>query len=108
MITITEAAAKAIANLTEKENKPMAYLRLGVSGGGCSGFNYTMDLVEARKDSDQVFEKNGARVVVDPRSLKLLDGMHLDYEKTFGTEGFKFKNPNAKSTCGCGTSFSIG
>ena len=107
MIDITEAAAKAILKLREKEGKPNLSIRLGVSGGGCSGFSYKMDMDEEPKESDLVFEKNGAKVLVDPRSMKFLDGMQLDYEKSIGAEGFKFKNPNATGTCGCGTSFSM-
>ena len=107
MITITENAALAILNLRQKENKPNLTLRLGVSGGGCSGFSYKIDMDEQPKETDLVFEKNGAKVIVDPRSLKLLQGLELDYEKTMGKEGFLFKNPNAKATCGCGTSFSV-
>lgn len=107
MITVTDNAISAILNLRTKEKKPNLNLRLGVSGGGCSGFSYKIDLDDEPKDTDIVIEKNGAKVMVDPRSMKLLEGMVLDYEKTMGKEGFKFENPNAKSTCGCGTSFSI-
>lgn len=106
-ITITDNAAQAILNLRAKENKPNLSIRVGVSGGGCSGFSYKLDMEETSKEGDLVFEKNGARVLVDPKSIKLIDGMELDYELTMGNQGFRFKNPNAKSTCGCGTSFSI-
>lgn len=107
MIHITDTAAQAILNLQKKEGKPNLTLRVGVSGGGCSGFSYKLDMDETPRETDIVFEKNGAKVLVDPRSLKLIDGMELDYEKNMGNEGFRFKNPNAKATCGCGTSFSI-
>ena len=106
-ITITDNAAQAILNLREKENKPNLSIRVGVSGGGCSGFSYKLDMAEEQNENDLVFEKNGAKVLVDPRSMKLIDGLELDYELTMGNQGFRFKNPNAKSTCGCGTSFSI-
>jgi iron-sulfur cluster assembly accessory protein len=106
-ITITDNAAQAILNLRAKENKPNLAIRVGVSGGGCSGFSYKLDMEETAKEGDLVFEKNGAKVLVDPRSMKLIQGLELDYELTMGNQGFRFKNPNAKSTCGCGTSFSI-
>lgn len=107
MITVTENAVKAILNLRKTENNPGLNLRLGVTGGGCSGFSYKIDMDTEPKESDIVVEKNGAKVMVDPRAMKLLTGMELDYEITMGKQGFVFKNPNAKSTCGCGTSFSI-
>ena len=106
-ITITDTAVQAILKLRATENKPNLSIRVGVSGGGCSGFSYKLDMDEEPRDNDLVFEKNGARVLVDPRSIKLIDGMELDYEMTMGNQGFRFKNPNAKTTCGCGTSFSI-
>ncbi len=106
-ITITDNAAQAILNLRAKESKPNLSIRVGVSGGGCSGFSYKLDMADEPTENDLIFEKNGARVLVDPRSMKLIDGLELDYELTMGNQGFRFKNPNAKSTCGCGTSFSI-
>ncbi len=107
MITITDSAVQAIKDLQSKENNPKLSIRLGVTGGGCSGFSYKMDMDSDPKDGDQVFEKNGARVLVDTKSLKFVDGMELDYERSLGAQGFRFKNPNAKSTCGCGQSFAV-
>ena len=107
-ITITDNAVQAILHLRVKENKPNLSIRVAVSGGRCSGFSYKLDMADEPSNNDLVFEKNGARVLVDPRSMKLIEGLELDYELTMGHQGFRFKNPNAKSTCGCGSSFSVG
>ena len=109
MITITEAAANQIVKLIAKEDqKQLAGLRVGVKAGGCSGFEYTFAWESTPKPTDQVFEgAAGAKVFVDPRSLRLLDGTTLDYDTGLLSKGFVFQNPQAKSTCGCGVSFSI-
>ena len=82
-------------------------LRLGVQGGGCSGLSYAMRLDSQPRDSDQVFEQNGARVFVDPKSYVYLEHITLDYEDTLMRKGFLFKNPQATRTCGCGSSFTV-
>jgi iron-sulfur cluster assembly accessory protein len=83
-------------------------LRVGVKAGGCSGFEYTFGWERGPKETDTVFEgPDGAQVFVDPRSLRLLDGTVLDYDTSLLSKGFLFNNPHAKSTCGCGVSFSI-
>jgi iron-sulfur cluster assembly protein len=109
MITITETAAHQIVKLIAKEEqKQLAGLRVGVKAGGCSGFEYTFAWESTPKPTDQVFEgAQGAKVFVDPRSLKLLDGTTLDYDAGLLSKGFVFQNPQAKATCGCGVSFSI-
>ena len=107
MITVTDEAIYAILEIQQKQNNPRIGIRLSVVGGGCAGFSYKLDLEEEKKEADWVFSKNGAFVCVDPKSLKILDGMELDYFTTMSQRGFKFTNPNAKSTCGCGSSFSI-
>lgn len=107
MITVTDAAIQAVLDIQKKENNPNVGLRLSVVGGGCAGFSYNLDLEENKKEGDWVLEKDGATIYVDPKSLKLLDGMELDYFATMSQRGFRFNNPNAKSTCGCGTSFAI-
>jgi iron-sulfur cluster assembly protein len=108
MVAISESAAQVITKMLEKNGLPGGGLRLGVKAGGCSGFSYIFAWEAAPKDSDQVFEGvNGARVFVDPRSLRVLDGTTLDYDTSLLSKGFIFQNPNAKSTCGCGTSFSV-
>jgi iron-sulfur cluster assembly protein len=98
-----EMAKKALA----KRGTPGAALRLGVRGGGCSGASYAIEFSEKVRDRDHVFDFDGLRVVVDPKSLVYLRGSVLDYEIQLMQHGFKFKNPNEKSACGCGESFSV-
>ena len=107
MVQITENAAKQIQKMLAKRNLGEAGLRLGVKAGGCSGFEYTFSWEGSPKPTDSVFEtSDGARVFVDPKSLRLLDGTVLDYDTSLLSKGFVLNNPNAKSTCGCGVSFS--
>lgn len=107
MITLTEAAVtelkKIIASEAGAEAENMA-LRVYVAGGGCSGFSYGMALDEP-KEGDSVHESDGIKVVVDPMSLRYLDGAEIDYKGALMGGGFAIRNPNAKSTCGCGSSF---
>lgn len=108
MITITESASHQIVKLVEKQQLGDGGLRVGVKAGGCSGFEYTFAWETAPKPADQVFEGvAGAKVFVDPRSLRLLSGTTLDYDTGLLSKGFVFQNPQAKNTCGCGVSFSI-
>ncbi|MFH1262103.1 MAG: iron-sulfur cluster assembly accessory protein [Pseudomonadota bacterium] len=107
MITITENAVKAIKRLQSQQNKPNMAVRLGVTGGGCSGLTYKVDLADEPAEKDRVFEKDGVRVFVDPKSYLYLAGVELDYEESLTQSGFRFNNPNAKSACGCGTSFAV-
>ena len=108
MIEITESAARIIRRQLDKQQKPGGGLRIAVKAGGCSGFSYTFAWDDAARDTDRVFEGiGGAKVFVDPRSLKLLDGTVLDFdEHNLLATSFTLKNPHAKSTCGCGESFS--
>ena len=108
MIEITDSAARVIRKQLEKNQKPEGGLRIAVKAGGCSGFSYTFGWDAAARETDQVFTgADGARVFVDPRSLKLLDGTVLDFdENNLMATSFTLKNPHAKSTCGCGESFS--
>ena len=105
MIQITSTAAKEILRIRQKENKPDAALRLQVVGGGCSGLSYNLSL-DAPKSGDKVFESEGAKVIVDMKSLLYVMGTTLDFKNTLMERGFKFINPAAKKTCSCGTSFS--
>ena len=107
MITLTENAAQKVKGILEqeKESIPAGGLRIYVQGGGCSGFSYGMVLDEIGAD-DQVFEREGVKVIVDPMSLRYLEGAEVDYKEDLMGGGFAIKNPNAKSTCGCGSSFS--
>jgi iron-sulfur cluster assembly protein len=108
MIEISDSAARVIAKQLSKQQKPGGGLRIAVKAGGCSGFSYIFTFDASAKDSDEVFEgADGAKVFVDPRSLKLLDGTVLDFdEHNLMATSFTLRNPHAKSTCGCGESFS--
>ena len=108
MIEITESASRVIYRQLQKQAKPGGGLRFAVKAGGCSGFSYVFAFDTAAKESDEVFEgAGGAKVFIDPRSLKLLDGTVLDFdENNLMATSFTLKNPHAKSTCGCGESFS--
>ena len=105
MIQITNAAAREIVRLREKEKTPDAALRLQVVGGGCSGLSYNLSFGAVQK-GDKVFESEGAKVVVDMKSLLYVMGTTLDFKNTLMERGFKFINPTAKKSCSCGTSFS--
>ena len=106
MVSITERAAEKIKQLQAAENKDSQGLRLKVVGGGCSGLQYRMDL-DLQKPGDRIFEKDGAKVLVDMKSLLYLNGTELDYKEELMQSGFVFQNPNVKRSCGCGTSFTV-
>ncbi len=107
MIAISENAARQIQKMLVKNNLEGGVLRVGVKAGGCSGFEYTFGWEAEPRPDDEVFEgPGGARVCVDQRSYRLLSGTMLDYDTSLISRGFTFENPNAKSTCGCGVSFS--
>jgi len=103
---VTERAAARIAEIVASEGRPAA-LRVAVLAGGCSGFQYRFELDETRQDDDLVIEQGAAKVFVDPASLDLLAGSELDYAEALMGSHFAVRNPNAKSACGCGTSFSL-
>lgn len=108
MFQISENAAKLIKKMTARHGIPAGGLRIGVKAGGCSGLSYTFAWEAAPREGDLVFEgPEGSKVFVDPRSHRVLDGTTLDYDTSLVSKGFVFDNPHAKSTCGCGTSFSI-
>jgi iron-sulfur cluster assembly accessory protein len=109
VITVTEIAATKISDLMLEEKKDEAGLRVFVQGGGCSGFQYGLMIEEGTGDpaADQVFESNGVRLYVDPISLRYLSGAQVDFVDNLTGGGFTIKNPNAKSTCGCGSSFDV-
>jgi iron-sulfur cluster assembly accessory protein len=102
---LTEGAARRVAEILSAEGARA--LRVEVLAGGCSGYQYKFDLTEAQGDDDLLIEEAGARVVVDPVSLELLAGAELDYADSLMGAHFAVKNPQATSSCGCGTSFSI-
>ena len=106
-VEITESAARRIAWLQSQEEHKGLMLRVSVSGGGCSGFQYGFSFDDARADTDLVVERDGAIVVVDEVSLDLLNGAKIDYVEDMIGSSFAIKNPQAKSSCGCGNSFSV-
>ena len=103
-IRITESAAQEIAKQRDKRNSPDAKIRIGVRGGGCTGFTYVFEWAEQLRPTDKVFSAHGVSIVVDPKSLVYLGGMELDFVRGMMGHGFKFNNPNAKGACGCGES----
>jgi iron-sulfur cluster assembly accessory protein len=108
MIEITDRAAKHIRKMLATRNQGEHALRVGVKGGGCSGFEYTFGWESAPKTGDSAFEApDGGKVFIDAKSLRLLDGIVLDYDTNLLSKGFVITNPHATSTCGCGTSFSV-
>ena len=107
-IEVTENAARRIAALRVREGALGSFLRIAVSGGGCSGFQYGFSFDDRRNEDDFVFERDGVAVVVDEVSLGLLSGAEVDFVEDLMGAAFQIRNPNAASSCGCGNSFSIG
>jgi len=105
-ITLSPAAARRLHAISASEGRPMM-LRVAVDGGGCSGFQYRFDLVEDAEPDDLRVERDGAAAVVDVVSLALLKGSEIDFADELAAAEFRVKNPNAKSSCGCGVSFSL-
>jgi iron-sulfur cluster insertion protein len=105
-ISLTGSAAKRVAWIAERQHKP-AILRLGVDGGGCSGFTYRFELADHADADDAVVEMDGVKLVVDPVSLELVRGSAVDFVEDLGGAAFRVTNPNAQSGCGCGSSFSV-
>ena len=107
MVTLTDLAAEKVASFLQGQDAaPEAGLRVAVRGGGCSGFQYALALDEQHED-DQVFEDHGIRVMVDPASLRYVDGSVVDFKETMMESGFEVKNPNVVAACGCGSSFRV-
>jgi iron-sulfur cluster assembly protein len=108
MLQISENAGHLIKKMTAREGVPDGGLRIGLKAGGCSGLSYTFAWEAGPREGDHVFEgPEGSKVFIDPKSYRLLDGTVLDYDTGLVSRGFIFHNPNAKSTCGCGSSFSV-
>ena len=105
MITLTDTAAVKVKELLDEEGNPQLALRVAVRPGGCSGFSYSMAFENGAGMMDKVFNFDGLKVYVDATSLMYLTGARVDYVETLEGAGFKFENPNVKSTCGCGSSF---
>ena len=115
MINLTELAAKEVKTILAQQTEAAGkngdeakklYLRVGVKGGGCSGFSYTLDLTETKSDVDESWDIHGVDVICDSKSLLYLDGTTVDFKDEIMGRGFVFTNPNATSSCGCGSSFS--
>ncbi len=107
-ITLTETAAREIKTIIKQQelDENNVHLRVGVKGGGCSGFSYLLDLTEQQRDTDELFEEHDIKVVCDPKSYLYLNGTTIDFKDEIMGRGFVFNNPNATSSCGCGSSFS--
>lgn len=112
-IKLTESATKEVKSIIDKGAEDDAFdrqkvrLRVGVRGGGCSGFSYILDLTETDDDSFERWEQDGVTIVCDPKSYLYLNGTEIDFHEDMMQRGFVFKNPNATSNCGCGSSFSV-
>ena len=106
-LQLTEQAITKVKEIISSQEPQPVGLRVGVVGGGCSGFSYQMNFVNESNGFDQVLEYDGLKVFVDQTSLMYLDGTRVDYVEGLEGAGFKFENPNVKSTCGCGSSFSV-
>jgi iron-sulfur cluster insertion protein len=107
ILQVTDSAAAKVRSLVEEEDNPDLKLRVYVTGGGCSGFQYGFTFDEALADDDSIVEKDGIKVVVDAMSYPYLVGARVDYEENLQGSKFVIQNPNASSTCGCGSSFSV-
>jgi iron-sulfur cluster assembly protein len=108
MFQISENASRLIKKMTLRNGIPEGGLRIGIKAGGCSGLSYTFAWEAAPRENDHIFEGiEGAKVFIDPKSYRFIDGTTLDYDTSLVSKGFVFENPNAKGTCGCGTSFSV-
>jgi iron-sulfur cluster assembly protein len=106
-VIVSESAVKEIKRIIQDQelDASKVCLRVGVKGGGCSGFSYLLDLTETMKDTDEVMMQHGIRVIVDPKSLLYLNGVTVNFKDEIMGRGFVFDNPNATSSCGCGSSF---
>lgn len=108
-VILTETAAREVKTIIQQQelDADKVRLRVGVKGGGCSGFSYILDLTESQKETDEVFEQHGVKVICDPKSLLYLEGTTVDFKDEIMGRGFVFKNPNATTSCGCGSSFAV-
>ena len=107
MVKLTESAVVKVKEILTQQTPAPAGLRISIVGGGCSGFSYQMNFDTNSNGVDKVYDFSGLKVFVDHASLLYLDGVEIDYIETLEGAGFKFNNPNVKSTCGCGSSFNV-
>ena len=108
-VILTEKAAKEVFSIAKQQDldAEQVRLRVGVKGGGCSGFEYVLDLTETQKEHDEAWTQHGITVICDPKSLLYLNGTTVDFKDEIMGRGFVFQNPNANTSCGCGSSFSV-
>lgn len=106
MVTLTESAVKAVSRFIESSDKEIAGLRIKVDGGGCSGLQYGLKLENSISEGDIIHEISGLKMLIDEASQPLLEGVTVDFVDSMEGSGFKFENPNATASCGCGKSFS--
>jgi iron-sulfur cluster assembly protein len=106
MLTLTPSALSAVEKFINGSDTPVAGLRISIAGGGCSGFQYGMRLEEAKAEDDVEVAVGGVKLLIDPFSAPMLDGVTVDFVDSLNGSGFKFENPNATSSCACGSSFS--
>lgn len=106
-VDMTEIAAQKAKDMLNNRGTPESAIRIGVVTSGCSGLSYKLEYADIVEEGDKVFESHGVRVVVDPKSLTVLNGTQVDYESTSFKSGFKFRNPKEKESCGCGESFKV-
>ena len=106
-LVFTDAAARKVRELIAEENNPNLNLRVYISGGGCSGFQYGFTFDEVTNDDDTAMQKNGVTLLIDPMSVQYLMGAEIDYREDLSGAQFIIRNPNASTTCGCGSSFSV-
>ena len=106
MLTLTPSARSAVEKFIKGSDTPVAGLRISISGGGCSGFQYGMRLEEAKADDDVEVPVGGVKLLIDPFSAPMLEGVTVDFVDSLNGSGFKFENPNATASCACGSSFS--
>jgi iron-sulfur cluster assembly protein len=106
-VILSELAAREVQRIIQEQelDPSTVHLRVGVKGGGCSGFSYVLDLTDNAMPTDEIFEQHGVRIICDPKSLLYLEGVTVDFRDEIMGRGFVFNNPNATSTCGCGSSF---
>lgn len=106
-VTVTDSAVRRIAHLIEQETGDSLFLRISVSGGGCSGFQYGFTFDDEIRGEDRIFERDGVKVVIDDTSLDLMAGAEVDFVEDLIGASFQIRNPNATASCGCGSSFSV-
>ena len=107
MITLTASAIGQVKKVIEEQAASYVGMRVGVEGGGCSGFQYTLNLERESREDDDVVQSDGFQLLVDPQSMVYLDGTEIDYVETLQAAGFRFNNPNVTGSCGCGESFQV-